>query len=97
MIIKVDELKLETYNTEHKAITDKLGELEEHKTTVNETLAKGTWQGDAYNACKGVLWVVNDYLAKFSEDYMQFNTDINELISNVDSFVNDSKAVGKLS
>lgn len=96
-MIKVDELKLGTYDTEHRSITNKLGELEEHKTTANGIMAKGTWQGDAYNACKGVLSVVDQYLANFSADYMQFNTDINELVSNVDSFVNDSTAVGKLS
>lgn len=97
-LIKVDETKLSTYNTEHKCIMEKLLELEEHKSTVNTTMNKGTWEGAAYEACKIVLMQVNSsYLANYSLDYMDLNSSVNELISNTDAFVDESEAVKKLS
>ena len=96
-MIKVDELKLETYDTEHSSIIEKLGDVDTHNTTVNTTMAKGTWEGKAFSTCSLVLWRLNWYFAKFSEDYMQLNTDVNQMISDVDTFVDRSAAVGKLS
>ena len=96
-LIKVDETKLSTYNTEHKSMMEKLLELEEHKSTVNTTMNKGTWEGSAYEACKLVLVEVNSYLANYSLDYMNLNSSVNDLISNTDAFVKESAAVQKLS
>ena len=96
-LVKVDETQLETYNTEHKSIMEKLLELEEHKSTANSTMNKGTWEGSAYEACKLILVEVNSYLANYSLDYMNLNNAVKDLISNTDAFVDESTAVQKLS
>ena len=96
-MVKVDELKLETYDTEHASITGKLGEIDENRTNADNIMAKNTWQGDAYETCLAVLSEVNKYFGSFSGDYMQLNSNVTALISNVDTFVAKSEAVAKLS
>ncbi|WP_143104486.1 hypothetical protein [Butyrivibrio sp. INlla21] len=76
---------------------EKLLELEEHKSTANTTMNKGTWEGSAYEASKLILSQVDSYLANYSLDYMNLNSAVKDLISNTDAFVDESTAVQKLS
>lgn len=95
-MIKVDELKLETYDTEHTTITEAFSTLDEHRETIKGIVNNGNWEGTSFEMCQAVLSSVSDYLDNFKNDYTDFTNGVAELRANVGNFVTESPAVQNL-
>lgn len=95
-MIKVDELKLGTYETEHTALMEAFSTLDEHRETINGIVNNGNWEGASLEMCQAVLSAVSDYLDNFYTDYTDLTNAVKELRTDVGCFVSESPAVQNL-
>jgi hypothetical protein len=95
-MIKVDELKLGTYETEHTALMEAFSTLDEHRETINGIVNNGNWEGASLEMCQAVLSAVSDYLDNFYTDYTNLTNAVKELRTDVGCFVSESPAVQNL-
>ena len=95
-MIKVDELKFGTYETEHTALMEAFSTLDEHRETINGIVNNGNWEGASLEMCQAVLSAVSDYLDNFYTDYTDLTNAVKELRTDVGCFVSESPAVQNL-
>ncbi len=95
-MIALDELKLETYEKEHAALTEYFSALDEHRQTINGIVSNGNWEGISCEMCKAVLTSLSNYLDNFQNDYTDFTNAFRELRVNVGSFATEAPSVQKL-
>ncbi len=95
-MIKVDELKIGTYETEHTAMVGAFSTLDEHRETIKGILNNGNWEGASFEVCQAVFSALSDYLDNFHTDYSDFTNAVKELRTDVGCFVTESPAVQNL-